>query len=107
LTDRQSQCYFDFDFDLDADAQLKQLLQVLGNIEDVARYIPASAGESAEWAAIAKATEENGANYCKPLHGKPLFTALYGTYTVNLDELKDLLNASTLANQTNSPKATK
>jgi hypothetical protein len=29
----------------EADAQLKQLLQVLGDIEDVARHIPASVGE--------------------------------------------------------------
>jgi chaperonin cofactor prefoldin len=32
----------------EADAQLKQLLKVLGNIEDVARHIPDSVGESAE-----------------------------------------------------------
>jgi hypothetical protein len=30
-------------------AQLKQLLQVLGDIEDVARHIPAFVGESAEY----------------------------------------------------------
>jgi hypothetical protein len=68
----------------EADAQLKQLLQVLGDIEDVARHIPASVGESAEWSAIANAAEENGASYCKGLHGKPLLSALYCTYTVTL-----------------------
>jgi hypothetical protein len=57
---------------LEADAQLKQLLQALGDIEDVARHIPASVGESAEWAAIVNAAEGNGANYCRGLHGKPL-----------------------------------
>jgi hypothetical protein len=31
----------------EADAQLKQLLQVLGDIEDVARHIPTSVGEGA------------------------------------------------------------
>jgi hypothetical protein len=36
----------------EADAQLKQLLQVLGDIEGVARHIPASVGESAEWSAF-------------------------------------------------------
>jgi hypothetical protein len=56
----------------DADAQLKQLLKLLGDIEDVAGHIPASVGESAEWAAIVNAAEENGANYCKGLHGKTL-----------------------------------
>jgi hypothetical protein len=42
----------------EADAQLKQLLQVLGDIEDVARHIPASVGESAEWSVIINSTEE-------------------------------------------------
>jgi hypothetical protein len=78
---------------------------VLGDIEDVAGHTPASAGESAEWAAIVNAAEENGANYCKALHGKALFSALYGTYAVILHELKALLMANTLAGQTNSPKA--
>jgi hypothetical protein len=90
----------------DEDSQLKQLIQRLGDSEDVAGHTPASAGESAEWAVIVNAAEENGASYCKDLHGKPLFSALYGTSTVTFDELKDLLKASTLADQTNSPKAT-
>jgi hypothetical protein len=63
----------------EADAQLEQFLQVLGDIEDVARHIPASVGESAEWSASVNAAEENGASYCKGLHVKPLFSGLYGT----------------------------
>jgi hypothetical protein len=90
----------------DADAQLKQLFNVLGDIEDVARHTSASVRESAEWAAIVNAAEENGPNYCKALHGKTLFSALYGTYAVTLDELKAMLKVSTLADQTNSPRAT-
>jgi hypothetical protein len=90
----------------EADAQLKQVLKVLGDIEDVARHIPASVGESAEWAAIVKATEGNGAGYCKGLHGKPLFSALYSSYTATLHELKAVLKARTLADQTNLPKTT-
>jgi hypothetical protein len=90
----------------EADAQLKQLLQVLGDIEDVARHIPATIGDSAEWSAIVNSAEENGVSYCKGLHGEPLFSALCGTYAVTSDELKDLLKASTLADQSNSPKAT-
>jgi hypothetical protein len=65
----------------DADAQLKQLLRVLCDMEEVARHIPASVGESEEWAAIVNAAEENGASYCKALHGKPIFSAPYGIYT--------------------------
>jgi hypothetical protein len=55
------------------DAQQKQLLNMLGDIEDVARHIPASVGESAEWAAIVNAAETNGASYCKRLHGNHFF----------------------------------
>jgi hypothetical protein len=55
----------------EAEAQLKQLLKVLGDIENVARHIPASEEEIAEWATIVHAAEENGASYCKGLHGKP------------------------------------
>jgi hypothetical protein len=72
----------------------------------VAGHTPTSRGECTKRAAIVNAAEKNEASYCKVLRGKPLFNALYGTYTVTLDELKDLLKVSTLADQTNSPKAT-
>jgi hypothetical protein len=91
----------------DEDAQLKQFYKVPGDIEDVAGHTPDSVGESTEWAAIVNSAEKkNGANYCKALNGKTLFSALYGTYTATLHELKALLKASTLAGQTNWPKAT-
>jgi hypothetical protein len=32
-----------------ADAQLKQLLKVIRDIEEMARYTPASVGESKQW----------------------------------------------------------
>jgi hypothetical protein len=88
----------------EADAQLKQLLKVLDDIEDVARHIPASVGESEDWAAVVNAAEESGASYCKGLRGKPLFSVLYGTYTVTLQELKAMPKARTLAGQNNLPK---
>jgi hypothetical protein len=72
---------------------------LLADIEDVAGHTPASVGESVEWAAVVNAAEENGVSYCKGLHGKTLFSALYDTYIVTLDELKALLKASTLAGQ--------
>jgi hypothetical protein len=91
----------------EADAQLNQLLKMLDDIEDVPRHIPTSAGESAKWDTFVNAAEGNGASYCKGLHGKPLFSALYSTYTVSLHELKAVLKASTLAGQTNPPKTTR
>jgi hypothetical protein len=90
----------------EADAQVKQLLQVVGDIEDVARHIPAPVGENAEWSAIVNAAEENGANYCIGLHEKPLFSALYGTYTITLQELKAVIKARTRADQTTIAKTT-
>jgi hypothetical protein len=87
-----------------ADAQLNQLLKVLGDIEDVARHIPASVGESEEWAAIVNAAEENGESYCKGLHGKRIFSTLYSTYRLTLQELKAVAQARTQPGQTNQQK---
>jgi hypothetical protein len=79
---------------------------VQGDIEDVARHIPASVRKSAEWSAIVNTAEENGTSYSKGLRGKPIFSDLYGTYTVTLQELKAVIKATTLADQTNIPKTT-
>jgi hypothetical protein len=89
----------------DADAQLKKLFNVLGDIEGVAAYTPASVGNSEQWSAIVNPAEENRQNLCKALSGKTLFRALYGIYTVALHELKVVLKASTLASQSKTPKS--
>jgi hypothetical protein len=70
---------------------------VLCNLEDVAGYTPAVIRESAEWAAIVRAAEENQTNFCKALSGKILFSALYGKYTVSLNDLKAILRTSNSA----------
>jgi hypothetical protein len=62
-----------------ADAQLKQLLKVIRDIEEMAMYIPASVGESEQWPTIDSTAEENIQNFCKVLNGKNLFNALYGS----------------------------
>jgi hypothetical protein len=72
---------------------------LLGDSEDLVGQTPATVVESAEWAATVNVAEENLVSYCKALNGKPLFSTLYGTYTVTFDELKDLLKASALAGQ--------
>jgi hypothetical protein len=43
----------------DADAQLKQLFKVIRDIEELARYTPASEGESEQWSTIVSMAEEN------------------------------------------------
>jgi hypothetical protein len=70
----------------DADAQLKQLLKVICDIEEMARHAPASVSESEEWSSIFSTAEENRQNFCKVLAGKSLYSALYGTYTVALQD---------------------
>jgi hypothetical protein len=54
----------------DADAQLKQLLKVIYYIEEMARYTPASVGESEQWSTTVSTAEENTQNFCKALNGK-------------------------------------
>jgi hypothetical protein len=82
-----------------ADEQLKQLPNLLGDIEDVAKHTPPSVGERAERVAIVKAAEEYGASYCKALNGKTLFSAMYDTCTVTLHVLKAVLKVSSLTTQ--------
>jgi hypothetical protein len=50
----------------DADAQLKQLLKVVCDIEDVAGHTPASVGESEQWSCTLNIAEEK---QTKLLHG--------------------------------------
>jgi hypothetical protein len=90
----------------DAEEQLKQLYKILCDIEDVAAYTPASVGESEQWSSIVNTVEENRANFCKALSWKTLYSALYGTYTATLNELKGLLKTSTAAKSgtTGSPR---
>jgi hypothetical protein len=83
----------------DADTQYRQLFKVLCDIEDVAGYTLAVFRERAEWTAIASAAEENRTNYCKAPSGKTFFSALYGTYTVTLNDLKSILKAQQLCRQ--------
>jgi hypothetical protein len=45
-------------------------------------------GESSEWATVVNGAEENRPNFYKAVDRKPLFSALYGIYTVTLNELK-------------------
>jgi hypothetical protein len=43
---------------------------------------------------IVNTVEENHVNFCKALSGKTIYSALYGTYSVTLKELKGLRLAS-------------
>jgi hypothetical protein len=62
--------------------------------EAISRKLPVAVA-----VAVVSTTEENWASYCKALSGKALFSALYGTYTVALQEIKALLKVSTTTPQ--------
>jgi hypothetical protein len=79
---------------------MQHLHKVLCDIEALAGCTQASVGESEEWAAVVRSAEDNRESFCKALPGKPLFSALYGIYTVTLNELKTVLKASSQAGQT-------
>jgi hypothetical protein len=72
----------------------------------MARYTPASVGESKQWSSIVSSAEENRQNFCKVLNGKNLFIALYSSYTVALHELKVVVKASTPVGQSKTRKST-
>jgi hypothetical protein len=82
------------------------LFKVIRDIEEMARYTPASVGESEQWSSIVSTVEENKHNFCKVLNGKNLFITLYGTYTIALRELMAVLKASTPTWQSKTPKST-
>jgi hypothetical protein len=85
----------------DATPCMQQLFKVLRDIEDLAGYTPASVGKSEEWVAIVRSAEDNREIYSLALRAKTLCSALYGTYTVMLNEFKSLLKASSQARQSN------
>jgi hypothetical protein len=47
----------------------------------------------------ALSVEENRANCCKDVDGKPQFSALYGMYTITMTELKAILKMCAQAGQ--------
>jgi hypothetical protein len=49
--------------------------------------------------------KENRASFCKAISGKTLFSALHGTYTGTLGDLKNILKASKPAGQNMAPKS--
>jgi hypothetical protein len=61
----------------EAASVVHQVYKVLSDVENLAGCTPAKVGDSSERTSIANSAEENRANFCKGLDGKPLFSALY------------------------------
>jgi hypothetical protein len=55
---------------------------------------PVSVGESEELPTVIRSAEDNRETYCKALRGKPLYSVLYGAYTITLNDLNEVLKNS-------------
>jgi hypothetical protein len=78
----------------EADAVLNHVYDILGNIASLARSAPRETSSSIQWEIIVKNALEDRKNLCKALKGKNLFSALFGTYTVALNELKSIVQST-------------
>jgi hypothetical protein len=83
----------------DAAPSMKHLFKVLCDLEALAGCTPRPVGESEERAAVIRAAEDNLESYSVALQGRTLYSALYGNYTVTLNELKSVLKSSSQARQ--------
>jgi hypothetical protein len=90
----------------DADDVLQQEYKVLGDLVSLACCTAASVGESEKWVRTVDAAENDKASLVKILKGKSLYTAVYGTYTVTLKELKAILEGSATKNISQQATAT-
>jgi hypothetical protein len=78
----------------DAVPSMQHLFKVLCGLEALSGCIPRPVDESEEWAA-----EDNLESYSVALQSKALYSALYGNYTVTLNELKSVFKSSSQARQ--------
>jgi hypothetical protein len=90
----------------DAAQVMEQVHKVLGDIVCLAGCAPANVGMGDQWAAVVKSAEQDRRQLCNTLKGKLLFSALYGTYTVTLGNLKEVLQASASRKEQAAPAAT-
>jgi hypothetical protein len=72
---------------------------VLSDIEILAKCTRARVVESSQWTTIVNSAEDNSAKFCIFLDGKPLYSILYGMYTITLNKLQAVLKVNTLAGQ--------
>jgi hypothetical protein len=80
---------------------MQHLFKVLCDLEALAGCTPRPVRESEEWAAVIRTSEDNLESYSVALQGKALYSALYGNYTVTLNDLKGVLQSSNQARQPN------
>jgi aryl-phospho-beta-D-glucosidase BglC (GH1 family) len=88
-----------------AAAVVQQVYKVIDDTEILAGNTPTKVGESSEWTSIVDSAE-NRVNFCTGLDGKPLFSTLYGVYTVTLNELKAIFKVNAQARQSGAVNKT-
>jgi hypothetical protein len=98
LSSLKSQCH-DITNKYPKAASVVQVYKVLSDVELLAKCILAKVGESSEWMTIVSSAEENRADFCEILVGKPLFSSLYSIYTLTLNELKAVLKVNAQGGQ--------
>jgi hypothetical protein len=76
-------------------------------LEALAGCTPRPVGESEEYAAVIRAAENNLESYSVALQGKTLYSALYGNYTVTLNELKSVQNLAARQDSRNKETASR
>jgi hypothetical protein len=87
----------------DADKVLREVYKVLGDIVSLAGCTPSNIGTCSEWSRTVDSAKESRIGLCNCLKGKRIFSALYGTYSVTLSDLKRVLQGS--ASKPHSSKA--
>jgi hypothetical protein len=75
LSSLKYQCH-DITYKYPEAASVGKVYKFLSDIEILAKCTPAKVGESSEWTSIVSSAEDNRANFCKILEGKPHFSAL-------------------------------
>jgi hypothetical protein len=90
----------------DAAPVMGKVHKVLCDIVSIAGCTPTNVGRGAEWKHIVESAEQDRSQLCDSLKGKLLFSALYGTYTVTLSNLKSVLQTSANQKQKTATKET-
>jgi hypothetical protein len=71
----------------EVDSVVQEIYKFFNDIEILTGCTPVNVGEISEWTTTVNSAEENRANFCKVPAGNLLFSALFGMYTVTLNEL--------------------
>jgi hypothetical protein len=78
----------------DASDVIKRVVRIFSDIVSRASCTPAKVGGSEVWSQIVNEAKSERIKLCKTLKGKSLFNALYGVYSITLQELKTALQKS-------------